>query len=93
MVALWFHYDCQEEIMATITIKNIPDDLHVALKKRASLQRRSLNSEIIACLEASLRSLPVDLESFLYKTQVLREQVSGRLSNRDLKPLKDEGRP
>ena len=79
--------------MATITIKNIPDDLHEALKKRASLQRRSLNSEIIACLEASVLSLPVDLESFLYKTQVLREKISGRLSNRDLKTLKDEGRP
>ena len=79
--------------MATITIKNIPDDLHEALKKKASLQRRSLNSEIIACLEASLRSLPVDVESFLYKTQVLREQVSGRLSYRDLKNLKNEGRP
>ena len=79
--------------MATITIKNIPDELHEALKKKASLQRRSLNSEIIACLEASIRSLPVDLESFLHKTQGLREQVSGRLSNKDLKALKDEGRP
>jgi plasmid stability protein len=79
--------------MATITIKNIPDDLHEALKKKASLQRRSLNNEIIACLETSLRSLPVDLESFLYKAQALRKQVSGRLSNRDLKTLKDEGRP
>jgi plasmid stability protein len=79
--------------MTTITIKNIPDELHEALKKKASLQRRSLNNEIIACLEASLRSLPVDLDSFLYKTQVLREQVSGRLSNKDLKILKNEGRP
>ena len=79
--------------MATITIKNIPDELHDALKKKASMQHRSLNSEIIACLEASIRSLPVDLESFLHKTQVLREQVSGRLSNRDLKELKNEGRP
>jgi plasmid stability protein len=79
--------------MTTITIKNIPDDLHEALKKKASLQRRSLNNEIIACLEASLRSLPVDVESFLYKTQELRGQVAGRLTNRELKTLKDEGRP
>jgi plasmid stability protein len=78
--------------MATITIKNIPDDLHEALKKKASLQRRSLNDEILACLEAYLWSLPVDVESFLYKTQVLRGQVSGRLTNRELKTLKDEGR-
>jgi plasmid stability protein len=79
--------------VATITIKNIPDELHEALKKKAGIQRRSLNSEIIACLEASIRSQPVDLASFLHKTQVLREQVSGRLSNRDLKTLKNEGRP
>jgi plasmid stability protein len=79
--------------MATITLKNIPDELHEALKKRASLQRRSLNNEIIASLEASLRSTPIDLESFLYKIQFLREEVSGRLTDSDLKSLKNEGRP
>lgn len=79
--------------MTTITIKNIPDELHEALKKKANLQRRSLNNEIIACLEASLRSLPVDLESFLYKTRLLREKISGRLTNKELKMLKNEGRP
>ena len=78
--------------MATITLKNIPDELHEALKKRASLQRRSLNNEIIASLEASLRSKPIDLESFLYKIRFLRKEVSGRLTDRDLKSLKNEGR-
>ena len=79
--------------MATITLKNIPDELHEALKKRARIQRRSLNNEIIASLEASLRSTPIDLESFLSKIQFLREEVSGRLTERDLKSLKNEGRP
>ncbi len=79
--------------MATITLKNIPDELHEALKKRAGLQRRSLNNEIIACLEASLRSTPIDLDSFLYKIRFLRKEVSGRLTNSDLKSFKDEGRP
>lgn len=34
--------------MATLTIRNLPDDLHAALKKRALLNRRSLNQEVIA---------------------------------------------
>lgn len=34
--------------MATITLKNIPADLHRKLKKRAEEHHRSLNKEIIA---------------------------------------------
>ena len=34
--------------MATITLKNIPADLHRELKKRAEEHHRSLNKEIIA---------------------------------------------
>ena len=34
--------------MATITLKNIPADLHRQLKKRAEGPHRSLNKEIIA---------------------------------------------
>ena len=34
--------------MATITLKNIPADLHRDLKKRAEQHHRSLNKEIIA---------------------------------------------
>jgi plasmid stability protein len=34
--------------MATITLKNIPADLHRELKKRAEEHHRSLNREIIA---------------------------------------------
>lgn len=34
--------------MATITIRNVPDELHAALKERARRNRRSLNQEVIA---------------------------------------------
>jgi plasmid stability protein len=37
--------------MKSLTIKNIPDDLHAALKRRAELNYRSLNREIISILE------------------------------------------
>ena len=36
--------------MATITLKNIPADLHRELKKRAEEHHRSLNKEIIATI-------------------------------------------
>jgi plasmid stability protein len=39
--------------MASITLKNIPADLHRELKKRAEEDHRSLNKEIIATLESA----------------------------------------
>ncbi len=48
--------------MATITVKNIPDDLYAGLKQAAVANHRSINSEVIVCVEQVLRSqrLPVD---------------------------------
>jgi antitoxin FitA len=39
--------------MPTITLKNIPADLHRELKKRAEEHHRSLNKEIIATLKSA----------------------------------------
>jgi len=44
--------------MVTLTLKNIPDDLHQRLKESAERNRRSLNSEILVRLEGAL-SAPV----------------------------------
>ena len=38
--------------MATLTIRNLPDELHAILKERARQNRRSLNQEVIAELSA-----------------------------------------
>ncbi len=38
----------------TLTLKNIPDELHWRLKVSAEMHRRSLNSEVIICLETVL---------------------------------------
>ncbi len=40
--------------MASVLIKNLPDDLHRALKQRAERHHRSLNKEIIALIESAL---------------------------------------
>lgn len=38
----------------TITLKGIPDDVYQQLKASAEANRRSMNSEAIACLETTL---------------------------------------
>lgn len=40
--------------MRAITVKSIPDELYERLKKRAKDERRSINSEILVCIESAL---------------------------------------
>ena len=80
--------------MPTLTIKNIPDDLYEQLKKRAKEQRRSVNSEVIVCLERALHSKRVDPETFLAGVDALQRQVSLEpLTDDILRDAKAEGRP
>lgn len=58
--------------MATMTIKNVPDDLYDQLKKSAGRHRRSINSEAIVCLEQVLRSKRVDPEALLARARRAR---------------------
>jgi plasmid stability protein len=44
-----------------LTLKNIPAALHQRLKARAESNRRSLNREILALLEAQLEAPTVDV--------------------------------
>jgi plasmid stability protein len=46
--------------MATLTLKNIPDELHALLKESAERNRRSLNSEILIRLESAFTAPLVD---------------------------------
>lgn len=46
--------------MLTLTLKNIPEDLHAMLKGSAERNRRSLNSEILARLERELAAPIID---------------------------------
>ena len=79
--------------MTTITLKNIPDELHQRLKERASRHHRSLNSEILASLEAILRSEPLDPKAYIARIRKLRPPGHERLTEEDFDALKDERRP
>ena len=50
--------------MATLTLKNIPDELHALLKESAERNRRSLNSEILIRLEAAFTAPLVDAKRY-----------------------------
>jgi plasmid stability protein len=58
--------------MITITIKGLSKEAHQALKKRALTHGRSLNTEAIAVLESSVRSVPVDTQALLARARATR---------------------
>ncbi|HEX7618298.1 MAG TPA: Arc family DNA-binding protein [Verrucomicrobiae bacterium] len=66
--------------MITITIKGLSKEAHQALKKRAVTHGRSLNTEAIAVLESSVRSVPVDTQALLARVRATRSamQFKGR---------------
>ena len=79
--------------MANLTIKNVPEPVLRRLKARAATHRRSLNLEVIACLEALVQSAPVDTDALLAGIrQIRRTPARRRLTDRVLIGLKRSGR-
>jgi len=60
----------------TLTVKNIPDELYERLKQSAAEHRRSLNSEILVCLERALYSERVDPQAVLARADALRRRAA-----------------
>ena len=79
--------------MPSITVKNIPEPIYQQLKKRAQAQHRSINSEIIACLEQSTLPHRPSPEEFLRQARKMRQQAKGSLSAQEIQEAIDQGRP
>jgi antitoxin FitA len=62
----------------SLTLKNIPDEVYERLKVVAGEHRRSLNSQAICCLEASLVPVRMGAEEHLQRARELRRAFSGR---------------
>jgi plasmid stability protein len=88
LVLLW------DSTMATsITLKNIPEPIYRRIKLAAKRHHRSLNSEIIACLEQVLAPQAIDVEAHLERARRLRESWSGPpLTIEDIEAAIDWGR-
>jgi plasmid stability protein len=71
--------------MASLLIKNVPEELHRRLRERATRERRSVNNEVIVLIELALQAPtratlpePVPLRKPVDERTVLRARRAGR---------------
>jgi plasmid stability protein len=77
----------------TITLKNIPADLHRELKKRAEEHHRSLNKEIIATLKSAASGTQrVDVEAMIREARAARAKFRRQISDAEINAWKRAGR-
>jgi len=78
--------------MVTLTLKNIPAQLHAKLKESAEKNRRSLNSEILITLERDVSvpkvdrtKLASDLKAFTGRLPYVDHRIGDRHKRKGLK--------
>ena len=80
--------------MATITLKNIPAELHRELKKRAEEHHRSLNREILATLKnATSKTHRVNIKALIREARAARAKFTRQISDAEINAWKRAGRP
>ena len=88
MVAFYY----KNKHMADIALKNVPNELVLAIKKRAKENRRSMNKEIIHSLEMVVNQNGPDVEEVIKTAKKLRESLSFSISENELQNIKSKGR-
>jgi antitoxin FitA len=79
--------------MANVTFKNIPDDLYEQLKQAANAHHRSVNSELIHCLEKTYKPIRYSAAELAGKAAELRSHVKvSRLDIDEINAAKNQGR-
>jgi len=79
--------------MPTITVKNIPPEIYEKLKQSAEMSHRSINSEIIACIERAVRSQQVNPDLLLANARKLRiKTASHPITDSEFTQAKTSGR-
>lgn len=79
---------------STITLKGIPDDVYQSLKASAQAHHRSLNSEILSCLERVLLPTRVSAGERLARARQLRVALTQEKFNADdIAEAIGQGRP
>lgn len=77
----------------TLTLKNVPDDIYERLKLAAQAHRRSINSEVIVCLESVLSARQITPAERLDRARRLREGLGTGFSATDIDAFKKADRP
>ena len=93
----WFYYGFKmqsNDDVATITVKRIPGKLYDRLRQSAKLHHRSINSEVIVCLERALLSERVSADAVLTRARQLRRgDANATLDLSELNEARISGRP
>jgi len=79
--------------MASITLKNIPQEVHERLKRRARVNRRSLQQEIMACLERAVLPRKVDPDEILAQVREVHDLFEDEMTVDEIDRAIREGRP
>lgn len=80
--------------MPAFTLKNIPDDLYLQLKEAAQSHHRSLNGEILYCVEQVLGTHKIDVSEHLTMARTSRAKTHANpITNDELTAAKNKGRP
>lgn len=85
----------EEDALATLTLKNVPEELIRQLKADALRNRRSLNQETLLRLEHSAVARPRSGEETVAELRRLHRRMAGRapLTDAFLDRAKNTGRP
>lgn len=88
---------CQNAGMATLTIRNLPEQLHDTLKLRAKRNHRSVNQQVIAELslaitQETLAERNARVEREILEIDALRARAKGFLTAEQIDEAKREGR-
>ena len=78
---------------STITLKGIPENVYTELKSSAEANRRSINSEAIACLETVLLPRKTSALAHIGKAREIRDSLTSQLFNpQEIDQFKRSGR-
>lgn len=75
-----------------ITLKELPDALHLKLKQRAEANGRSLNKEVIAMLETMVNPVRRNPEELLRRIGHHRDTMNHLVREEELPRIINEGR-
>ena len=79
--------------MPSITVKNIPEDIYSKVRQQAQAHHRSINSEIINCLEKNVQAQKITSNDILREARRLRKKAKGSLSSQEIEQAINQGRP
>ena len=84
--------------MSSITIRDLPPELHKKLTERARQNRRSLNSELLVTLEQSIRAVGVrpsdeEISARADASRARMKRLGISITDEEITRYKNMGRP